>query len=154
MIEFTVYGIARPKGSMRRGRGRAVFDSNPHVKAWSLLVRQVAQRAVAASPVLLRGPLGVAVEFHLPRPQKYDRRGAVAHLTAPDLDKLIRAVLDALTGIIYRDDSQVVDLSAAKRYAATDAAPFARILVAPVLGVSGGLHLDDPFPSPAKGLIQ
>jgi crossover junction endodeoxyribonuclease RusA len=35
---------------------------------------------------------------------------------APDLDKLVRAVLDGLTAIAYRDDGQVVRLTAAKQY--------------------------------------
>lgn len=33
----------------------------------------------------------------------------------PDLDKLVRSVLDALTGIVYKDDSQVSELTASKR---------------------------------------
>jgi Holliday junction resolvase RusA-like endonuclease len=37
----------------------------------------------------------------------------------PDLDKLIRAILDALTGVVWRDDGQVVDIVASKVYADT-----------------------------------
>ncbi len=35
---------------------------------------------------------------------------------APDLDKLVRAVLDGLTAIAYRDDAQVTDIRAHKVY--------------------------------------
>ena len=38
----------------------------------------------------------------------------VAHIKPPDLDKLIRAVLDALTGRAYDDDAQVIDIVAMK----------------------------------------
>jgi Holliday junction resolvase RusA-like endonuclease len=34
----------------------------------------------------------------------------------PDLDKLIRAVLDGLTGVAYKDDGQVVKITAVKIY--------------------------------------
>ena len=40
----------------------------------------------------------------------------VAHDTVPDLDKLVRAVMDALTECVYSDDSQVIDVAASKRY--------------------------------------
>lgn len=40
------------------------------------------------------------------------------HSKKPDLDKLVRAVQDALTGIIYKDDGQVCRLTANKNYAA------------------------------------
>jgi hypothetical protein len=39
------------------------------------------------------------------------------HVVKPDLDKLVRAVGDALTGILYRDDAQIVSLNASKRFA-------------------------------------
>jgi crossover junction endodeoxyribonuclease RusA len=42
---------------------------------------------------------------------------------SPDIDKVCRAVLDALTGILYRDDAQVVALSAVKTYADGYGAP-------------------------------
>ena len=35
----------------------------------------------------------------------------------PDLDNVVKAVLDALNGVVYRDDAQVVNLVATKRYA-------------------------------------
>ena len=35
---------------------------------------------------------------------------------APDLDKLVRAALDALTGIVFGDDGQVCELYAHKLY--------------------------------------
>jgi crossover junction endodeoxyribonuclease RusA len=51
----------------------------------------------------------------MPRPKSLPKR--VTHMTKkPDIDKLIRAVLDALKGVAWCDDSQVVSVYASKRY--------------------------------------
>ncbi|MFZ1730810.1 MAG: RusA family crossover junction endodeoxyribonuclease [Bacteroidota bacterium] len=57
--------------------------------------------------------------FLLPRPKSHFRSGRNAHLlretaprfptSKPDADKLSRAVLEALTGVAYKDDAQVID---------------------------------------------
>jgi Holliday junction resolvase RusA-like endonuclease len=49
----------------------------------------------------------------LPMPKKTNRRYPT---TKPDIDKLSRAVLDALTSVWYKDDSQVIQLEAQKIY--------------------------------------
>jgi Holliday junction resolvase RusA-like endonuclease len=72
------------------------------------------EAAGLANPAYGRDPVGVSFDFRFPRPRShYGKRGllpsAPRHMvTKPDLDKLIRAALDALTGIIWRDDAQVV----------------------------------------------
>ncbi len=52
------------------------------------------------------------------------------HTKKPDLDKLARALKDALKGVLYHDDAQVVVLLARKVYAAETAAPCAEVTVA------------------------
>jgi Holliday junction resolvase RusA-like endonuclease len=81
----------------------------------------------------LTGSVSVSCCFALPRPKKYQRRGVEpAHCVAPDLDKLVRGVLDALSQVVFVDDAQVVSLSAVKYYAAIDTAPYAQIQVEPM----------------------
>jgi crossover junction endodeoxyribonuclease RusA len=62
----------------------------------------------------------VAIELHfgLPKPKSAPKRRRVWPDKRPDLDKLIRAVLDALTQVIFADDSQVVEIRATKDYVA------------------------------------
>lgn len=60
-------------------------------------------------------PIGVSVSVALPRPKSLARK-QTSHVKKPDLDKLVRAVLDALTGIGYEDDSQVTMIDAIKEY--------------------------------------
>jgi len=60
--------------------------------------------------------VAVEVWFEFARPQSAGKR---LHPTVkPDIDKTLRAVLDALTGIAYDDDSQVVSVAASKMYGA------------------------------------
>lgn len=74
---------------------------------------------------LLFGPIAIQAAFYLPRVSSLPRT-ITAPIKKPDLDKLVRCLCDALTGVVYRDDSQVVEISVSKRF---DAAPHARIEV-------------------------
>jgi Holliday junction resolvase RusA-like endonuclease len=76
-------------------------------------------------------PVYVRLEFVLPRPQSTPKRRTPPAVKRPDVDKLARAVLDALTSAgALADDSQVVDLHPIKRLAELDETPGCRITVA------------------------
>ena len=130
MIDFVVYGNAQPAGSKRafqhRHTGRIVVtDDNPKSRSWK---NDVADTAAAAmnGRQLLAGPLSLCVVFSIPRPKSHygtGRNFGVVRNTAPrwptvkpDATKLVRAVEDALTGIVWRDDAQVVHQIVSKRY--------------------------------------
>lgn len=161
-LEFTAYGVPQQKGSMRafayplknRATGQPILDKggkpmygaaatsdNPSVKGWQQLLAEGANRALGEKPdddrAVLQDGVRLTIAFYLPRPKKYQKRGVEpAHLVAPDLDKLVRAVLDALTHVVYRDDSQVVELVTSKHYAGVDDAPHARIRVEAIAGAA------------------
>jgi crossover junction endodeoxyribonuclease RusA len=124
MLELTVYGVARPKGSTRAFRPKGsdriiVTNDNPRTKPWQTLIADTAQEAIRKQldGRMFDGAVGLEVTFWLPRPKSLPRR-VVAHTRKPDLDKLVRAVKDALTGAgVWRDDAQVVSVRAAKGYA-------------------------------------
>lgn len=59
----------------------------------------------------------VDVTFVLPRPKALKKDPPPPHTKKPDSDKLFRAIGDAMTGIVYCDDAQVIDHHARKRYA-------------------------------------
>jgi Holliday junction resolvase RusA-like endonuclease len=60
-------------------------------------------------------PLILDVTFFFARPQRL-KKSTTEKTTRPDLDKLVRAVGDAITGIIAEDDSQIVQISASKKF--------------------------------------
>lgn len=122
-LQFTVIGLPAPQGSKRHVGNGVMIESSKSVKPWRATVAATAVN-VGASPV--NGPVAVNLIFFMPRPKSHFRTGRNAELlrdaapdvpiTTPDIDKLSRAVLDALTGVAYRDDSQVVELRAFKNY--------------------------------------
>jgi Holliday junction resolvase RusA-like endonuclease len=142
-VSFTVLGAAQTKGSakafvpkkwaeaaVREGKApRAIVtNDNPNAKAWEHRIATEAQHAAGVSAGLFVGPVVLVVTFHLPRPKSLPQR-VVHHVTRPDCDKAARCVLDALTGVLYRDDGQVVELHVRKQFAAAAAPPCARITV-------------------------
>lgn len=135
-LEFTVYGVAQPKGSARafvpKGWTRAVVTSdNPKGKGWQQLVAEAASRALAGRGELYEGAIRLTVGFYLPRPKSL-KRSVTAHLKRPDLDKLLRSVKDALTQVVWQDDAQVVQVKATKQYADAGEAPCAVVVVTPL----------------------
>ena len=128
LLQFEVFGTPQPAGSKRPftwhakdGRsGTNMVDANPKAKDWKRTV------AIAAADVfkgdLLEGPLAVEFFFEVPRPQgHFGKRGlldsAPTHPTVkPDVLKLARAVEDALSKVVYRDDAQIVEETLIKRY--------------------------------------
>lgn len=115
---FHVRGLPKSKGSLQPfvAGGRAVMARSKASESWEQLVRFQVQDFVGAP---WEGPVSVALTFYLPRPKSLPKR-VRQPATRPDIDKLVRAVLDALTGIVFGDDGQVVSLAASKRYATAD----------------------------------
>lgn len=142
-LTFTVLGIPRPQGSMRllgvTGDGRAKLRYPDSVIVWRGDVVAAAIRALDGRPAML-APVAVWLTFQLPRPRNHYGTGRnVGRLkesaprfpsTTPDLDKLVRAILDGLTVAgCWRDDGQVVELHARKNYSHTPESTCADVLV-------------------------
>jgi len=135
VISFFAAGIPLPKGNMtqvRRGTFSAMVDQSNMArksrKAHGLdrWAEVVATAARAAKVPLLTGPVQLSLTFVLPRPKTVKRS---AHTVKPDTSKLVRAVEDALSGIAYIDDAQVVSLVASKYYETAHSSPGVRVCV-------------------------
>jgi len=57
----------------------------------------------------------VAIQFNFIKPASVPK-SRVRPVVKPDIDKLIRAILDGLTGVAFKDDAQVVKVIASKNY--------------------------------------
>ncbi len=118
-IRFEVRGLPIPQGSTRAWvlHGKPVITSSAKgLATWRRLVADVAQNHAPREP--WEGPVGIELHFGLPKPKSAPKRRRVWPDKRPDLDKLTRAVLDALTYVVFADDSQVIDIRASKDYGA------------------------------------
>jgi crossover junction endodeoxyribonuclease RusA len=123
MLNFTVYGLPQPQGSMRaftpKGWKRPVLTSdNAKVKPWRQEIAGTARAIMARDRIEVfrrEEPVYVHAIFYFPRP-KSAKKSVVHKTTKPDIDKLTRALHDALTGIVFEDDSQIVESKAAKYF--------------------------------------
>lgn len=118
---FEVPGPFATKGSTvsfkdRRGIVRTKTDSK-HGRSFAASVQWAAKQAGAVRVPKGRG-VSVSVVYSMARPLGRDRWRRDP-CVRPDVDKLARALLDALTGIAYDDDGQVVTFSIRKIYAPT-----------------------------------
>lgn len=126
-------GVPAPQGSKRHLGGGVMVESSARVRPWRTDIREAAlglrdMRAADELPSII--PAGQAVDvtltFCMPRPKSHYRGGRRAHelrdtaptwhTSRPDVDKLTRTVLDALSGVWWVDDSQVAMVTAAKSY--------------------------------------
>ncbi len=122
-IEFTAWG--KPKAQPRakaciRGKHAGVYDPGT-ADDWKSIVRSAAKEAWNGVP--FNGPVKVYLRFYMPRPKSHFGKNGLKQsvpnyvTTKPDLDNLEKSVLDAVTNVgMWRDDSQVVEVSKAKKY--------------------------------------
>ena len=123
-FSFFVPGEPITEGSTRAftsgQRVVVTHDRGPELGQWRLKVAHAAQAAAqdAGWEPRYDGPVAVTAAFFLPRPKSAKKR-LVPHVK-PDLDKLIRAVGDALAPYkqpgVLKDDSRIVTWRATKDY--------------------------------------
>lgn len=133
-ITFTVFGHPQTAGSKRsfvltdkktgeprrRPNGSIIVntvDDNPNARSWKETIARAALAARLGEANLLTGALAVTMRFYRPRPQShYGKSGlnaagkaSIAPTTRPDVLKWARCCEDALTGVVYADDAQIVE---------------------------------------------
>jgi Holliday junction resolvase RusA-like endonuclease len=137
-IEFFVSGDPKPQGStksfyIKKLERVVTTHSSKDTRKWQLRIAMEAQHAnEKRSQSFYSGDSSFGYEltlaFFMPRPKSLPKKRRL-NTKRPDLDKLIRTVLDGLTHYILPDDSQVVSISANKRYAAENQTPGVNIRI-------------------------
>lgn len=122
LLSVAIPGTPQSQGSKRvvssGGRYRAI-ESNKRLRPWQAEALAAIRDALPAGWLPLDGPVSVSAEFVFARPSSHYGSGRnigrlkpsapVWKASAPDLDKLARALNDALTGAgVVRDDSRIV----------------------------------------------
>ena len=114
---FTVYGSPVAQGRprfFRRGNFVGTYDPDKS-RTWKQDVKAQVLDALNGTPEIHDGALDLRLIFHLPRPKSLPKK-VVHHTKKPDADNLCKAIKDALRGVLYRDDSQIVTLEVHKQY--------------------------------------
>jgi Holliday junction resolvase RusA-like endonuclease len=148
-LTFFVPGIPVPQGSktayVSKSTGRPiVVDKDVRLPQWRMKITAYALDAKANSAMRLPidGAVGSQITFFMPRPKSHYGSGKNATTlkpsaplwpaTMPDIDKLLRAVFDALTDAqVWHDDGQVVFVTMTERYE-NAAGPGVEITVGPM----------------------
>ena len=106
----------RPRITARGRHGVAYVPRGHAIHAWRAAIREEMERCVSQSEqeFPIRGEsLHVMMSFYLRKP-KSNRK--TLPISRPDLDNLAKAVLDAVNGVIWGDDSQVTTVVMSKRW--------------------------------------
>jgi Holliday junction resolvase RusA-like endonuclease len=122
-ILFTVPGEPVAQGRPRfanRGSFVSVYDPKPS-KDYKKYVALHARQAYAWSPI--RGAVKMSVDVYKKMPKSFTKKqkeqalsGELLPIVKPDTDNYVKGIKDALNGICYMDDAQVVDESVRKFY--------------------------------------
>lgn len=128
-ITFRVYGDPKPQGSKTRlAHGAMVESGGAALKTWREDVKQAAFAELQRTPFNAPGAVEVAISFVMRRPLSHFRTGKhagelkpdapIMHTQRPDIDKLQRSTLDALTtaGAVV-DDCVIAHVRATKLWA-------------------------------------
>ncbi len=117
MITLDVYGRPTPQGSKRVFNGRIVEAQSANLKKWRAAIEEACQPY--ANQNIHLGPIRLEVDFYLERPKTVKVKDRALPIVPPDLDKLLRGVGDGIgqSGLIWGDDSQIVEILARKFYA-------------------------------------
>lgn len=123
MFEFTHKGEPIGKGRPRFYNGHAVTP--PKTREYEEEIRlSFLQANKGKLPMYEKGTaLNLHLEFNFEVPKSYSKKkrklclnGEQKHTKRPDIDNLVKAVLDALNGYLFEDDSQVTSVTSCKRF--------------------------------------
>lgn len=118
MFQLFIQGEPKPQGSKQgfiRGNRVVLVESQKQLPAWRDHMTRMLQLKQMEHETAFTTAVNVALTFWLPRPKSVKRQYATSTY---DIDKLTRAVLDSITKAgVWRDDSDVVDLTVRKCYA-------------------------------------
>ena len=127
LVALFIEGRPVPAGS-KKAFGKAIVDvSGENLVDWKYRIRKAAEGAMDGAPPVPRVfPIEIHVRFYMKRPMTHFHTGRKAGrlkpnvpnypVGKPDTTKLLRAVEDALSGILWEDDAQVIVQRCAKVY--------------------------------------
>jgi Holliday junction resolvase RusA-like endonuclease len=117
-IRFSVHGV--PKSMRVGGVARFLRAGKMHTvpvrenSEWALIVGKIARDHAPAK--LLDGPVRLTLAFFMPKPKSAPKHRRVWPITRPDADNLFHKLTDAMNGVLWTDDSVIVEVHLTKDY--------------------------------------
>lgn len=119
-MNLTIYGKPQPKERPRVYKGHGITPTRTRNYE-----AKIAAEWRAKYPKPLEGDVRVWITFYMPTPISWSKtkkeraeRGIIRPSVRPDIDNLVKIILDGLNGVAFMDDKQVVELTTAKYYSA------------------------------------
>ena len=116
VVEGKIKGKARPRFSTKTGRACTPGDTINY-ENWIKCCQQ------EQCGIFIDGPVKARIEVYYKIPKSYTKKrvqairdGLEMPLKKPDIDNCIKVILDSLNGIAYKDDSQIVEVIAVKKW--------------------------------------
>lgn len=126
MIHLTI-----PLSPVAKARPRVINGRAYTPTATASYERTVKLCAAHLTP--LSGPIEAEIAFIFPRLKSATSTAREVKATRPDIDNLIKAILDGLNGLGFSDDGQVVQITASKWYAAADEEAHVEVKLCPFM---------------------
>jgi Holliday junction resolvase RusA-like endonuclease len=104
-------GWTAPKQGIIKGTKKRITFQTPQLKRWQGCIST--QVSILHRPLLIDGPIGVALTFFLTKPKS---NKSALPIVKPDLDNLVKSTLDAMKKLVYKDDNVITDIQAKKRW--------------------------------------
>ena len=129
-IHFVIEGRPQPQGrprAVRMGAGVRMYDP-PKSKAYKQMVSARVRSYMKINGIqTITEPLAVHLNFYFTPPKSYTKKklklieeGKLHYTKSVDADNLAKGVLDACNKILFKDDSQIVELNITKQYGKED----------------------------------
>lgn len=130
ILSVFIPGHPAPQGSKRHVGGGVMIESSKKVKPWRSDIRSALLGQEGGPRMRFEEAVHVHLEFVMPRPVSTPKRSTPPAVKKPDLDKLTRAVFDAIGSAgVWRDDSQVTSAIVGKRIAEIDEIPGCHVTI-------------------------
>lgn len=124
MVNFSIETNPVPKGRPRFRRTKTFITTYTPKKTLDFegLVRKHSQEAMGPTEPL-ETPVWIALYFRLPIPESYSKKrkeaclsGSEKPIKRPDIDNLVKSVLDGMNGVVFKDDCQITVMHCTKTY--------------------------------------
>lgn len=109
--------LKRPR-ACRQGNFIKVYDSQSKEKG---RIKRHIFEFYSGNPLTI--PISINIEFGMPIPKSTSKakkllmsKNEIYHTVKPDIDNLVKLILDCLNGIVFHDDAQVIEITARKKY--------------------------------------